>query len=125
MGEQYHEPVELIPEDDRNIIRALISVKEEIEAIFWYHQRAVASQDEALRQIMMHNRDEEIEHAVMGLEYLRRKMPAFDEEMRTYLFTNAPITQIEELAEAGEGGEQAADASKPKNQTDLGIGKMK
>lgn len=45
---------------------------------------------------MAHNRDEEIEHACMLLEWLRRNMDKWDEELRAYLFTEGPISHLEE-----------------------------
>jgi hypothetical protein len=45
---------------------------------------------------MAHNRDEEIEHACMTIEWLRRNMPVWDEELRTYLFKDGSITDLEE-----------------------------
>jgi len=92
----YHEPVEELKSQDRDFSRALNSLKEEIEAIDWYQQRVATTSDEELKKIVAHNRDEEIEHAVMMLEWLRRNMPGWDEEMRTYLFTDAPITELED-----------------------------
>lgn len=92
-------------------------MKEELEAVDWYNQRVEASSDEELKAIMAHNRDEEIEHACMTLEWLRRNMDGWDEELKTYLFTSGPITSIE-------GQEQASDA--PSNSGNgLNIGKMK
>lgn len=113
----YHEPVELLNEKTRNITRAINSLKEELEAVDWYNQRVEASSDEELKAIMAHNRDEEIEHACMTLEWLRRNMDGWDEELKTYLFTSGPITSIE-------GQEQTSDA--PSNSGNgLNIGKMK
>ena len=85
-----------LSQDAREVHRALASLIEELEAVDWYNQRADVSQDEELKAILIHNRNEEIEHASMALEWLRRKMPNFDQELRTYLFTSAPITQVEE-----------------------------
>lgn len=99
---QYHEPVELLNEKARDISRALNSLKEEIEAVDWYNQRVIASKDESLKAIMAHNRDEEIEHAVMSIEWLRRNMDKWDEELRTYLFTEGDITELEEAGNLGE-----------------------
>ncbi len=59
----------------------------------------VTASDPELKSLVAHNRDEEIEHACMAIEWLRRNMPAWDEQLRMYLFTNAPITEIEEGAE--------------------------
>lgn len=103
---QYHEPVEYLDEKAKNIVRALNSLKEEIEAVDWYNQRVMASNDEELKQIMAHNRDEEIEHACMTLEWLRRNMDGWDEQLRTYLFTEGPITEVEEKAMEGDSTER-------------------
>ena len=96
---QYHEPVEVLDEKAQDIVRALNSLKEEVEAIDWYNQRVVASNDPELKAIMAHNRDEEIEHVCMTLEWLRRNMPVWDEELRTYLFTEGPVVGLEERQE--------------------------
>lgn len=96
----YHEPVELLDEKTRNETRALNSLKEEIEAIDWYNQRVAATKDPELRQILAHNRQEEIEHAAMTIEWLRRNMEGWDEELRTYLFTDKNIAHLEEEAES-------------------------
>ncbi|NCC57690.1 MAG: ferritin [Synergistales bacterium] len=116
----YHEPVAELTPEARDIVRALNSLKEEIEAVDWYHQRLTASQDEAIKAILKHNRDEEIEHAAMVLEWLRRTMPEVDEALRTYLFTEAPITEVEEAAMAGEQEPGKADSG-----SSLGIGSLK
>ncbi len=120
MGD-YHEPAEALPPDVRDAHRALVSLKEEIEAVDWYHQRVALATDGDLRAVLAHNRDEEIEHACMTLEWLRRRMPAWDEALRTYLFTEAPITEVEHEATSGEAPAQG----KPGPQGDLGIGSLK
>ena len=91
----YHEPAELISEKDKNITRALNSLKEEIEAVNWYNQRVAATKDPELSKVMAHNRDEEIEHACMTIEWLRRNMDVWDDELSTYLFTEGDITDLE------------------------------
>ncbi|AAD35868.1 MULTISPECIES: encapsulin-associated ferritin-like protein [Thermotoga] len=101
MADQYHEPVSELTGKDRDFVRALNSLKEEIEAVAWYHQRVVTTKDETVRKILEHNRDEEMEHAAMLLEWLRRNMPGWDEALRTYLFTDKPITEIEEETSGG------------------------
>jgi uncharacterized protein len=87
----YHEPFEHLPAAARDLHRAITSLKEEIEAVDWYHQRVMLTEDKELRAVLAHNRDEEIEHAVMTLEWLRRTMPGWDEQLRKYLFTEGPI----------------------------------
>ena len=116
----FHEDWQALPEPARNIHRALRSVIEELEAVDWYHQRAVLTADASLRAVIEHNRDEEIEHACMGLEWLRRNMTVWDDRLRTFLFTTAPITEIEETQEAEAVGAQEAGASR----ADLGIGRL-
>ena len=122
MSSTYHEPYEVLSPDARDVHRALASLIEELEAVDWYHQRADVTDNADLQAIILHNRDEEIEHAAMALEWLRRRLPKFDEELRTYLFTTGPITELEEEAMSGE-----ADTAKPMTEAptgDLGIGKF-
>ncbi len=78
--------------------RAITSIQEELEAVDWYDQRVDATQDSELAGILAHNRDEEKEHAAMTLEWLRRHDPALDRHLRTYLFTEAPVLELEEEA---------------------------
>lgn len=82
--------------------QAIVSLMEELEAIDWYQQRADDCDDPALKEILLHNMREEVEHASMALEWLRRNSGEFDRNLRTYLFTEGPITEIEEEAERRE-----------------------
>jgi uncharacterized protein len=116
----YHEPTEELSPKTRDFTRALNSLKEEVEAVDWYQQRVDTSKDEKLTAILAHNRDEEIEHACMVLEWLRRNMPAWDENLRTYLFTEHDITEIEEDEMSG-----GPDDSLSEGMSDLGIRKIK
>ena len=93
MTVDYHER-DLSPEGNE-IHRALASLIEELEAIDWYTQRIDVTEDGELKSILVHNRDEEVEHAAMALEWLRRKLKPFDEELRTYLFSSGSITDAE------------------------------
>src|SRR5437667_12323396 len=100
----FHEsPQDLTPQT-RDLHRAIVSLMEELEAIDWYDQRVDATADESLRAVLAHNRDEEREHAAMTLEWLRRNDPTWDRVLRTYLFTEAPITEVEDEAEAAASG---------------------
>jgi hypothetical protein len=87
----YHEPVTELSEDTRDMHRAIVSLMEELEAADWYNQRAEACKDADLKAILVHNRDEEKEHAAMVLEWIRRKDPAFSKHLKDYLFTKKPI----------------------------------
>ncbi|MCH8025078.1 MAG: ferritin [Candidatus Marinimicrobia bacterium] len=88
----YQEPYDQLPEEVRAQHRALQSLVEEIEAIDWYNQRVATTKDEALKAILAHNRDEEMEHASMLLEWIRRNLPGWDQQLREYLFTDKSIT---------------------------------
>lgn len=90
-NEGYHEPVSELGDDTRDIHRAIVSLMEELEAVDWYNQRADACKDRKLKKILEHNRDEEIEHAAMVLEWLRRRLPKFDEQLKKFLFTKKDI----------------------------------
>lgn len=96
MAEPYHEPIDLIPEEARDHHRAIVSLIEELEAVDWYHQRASATEDDELREILAHNRDEEKEHAAMLLEWLRRRDAELSGELKEYLFTEGNLVEMEE-----------------------------
>jgi uncharacterized protein len=95
-----HEDSERLSPQTIDRHRAIVSIMEELEAVDWYDQRLEAAHDDELREILRHNRDEEKEHASMTLEWLRRHDPAFDAHLRTYLFTNKSVLEIEEEAES-------------------------
>lgn len=109
---EYHEPHEELSPQVKDLHRALVSLKEEIEAVDWYNQRHSVCTDEALAAILAHNRDEEIEHAAMTLEWLRRTVPTWDRQLRRYLFSEGPITEVE----------ARASGSSPSDAGGLGIG---
>jgi ferritin-like protein len=94
-AEGYHEPYEQLTAGTRDMHRALRSLMEELEAVDWYNQRVDVCHDEDLKAILAHNRDEEKEHASMVLEWIRRRDPIFDENLRKYLFTTTSITGSE------------------------------
>jgi uncharacterized protein len=101
----FHESEERLRPETMDYHRAIVSLMEELEAVDWYNQRIDASDDPELREILAHNRDEEKEHAVMALEWLRRRDPELDQFLREYLFTEGSITAIEGSTErAGVNG---------------------
>lgn len=120
-SEMLHEdPSKLDPEVmDRH--RAIVSLMEELEAVDWYDQRAKATANAELRTILEHNRDEEKEHAAMALEWLRRNDPKMDEHLRTFLFKEGPIKEIE--ADMKSGGADGGEANTASNGS-LGIGSL-
>ena len=121
MSDQYHEPAGELSAKTRDLTRVLVSLKEEIEAIDWYNQRIELATDEQVKKILRHNQEEEMEHASMALEYLRRNMEGWDETLRTYLFTEGDITELEEeaMGRNSGGGESGGSAG------GLGIGSLK
>jgi uncharacterized protein len=101
-SEGFHEPIEKLTPETLDRHRAIASLMEELEAVDWYDQRVDACTDRELAEILAHNRDEEKEHAAMTLEWLRRRDPELDRHLRTYLFTEGNILEIEDEAEHGD-----------------------
>ena len=98
-----------------------MSLEEELEAIDWYQQRVDATEDPELRQILEHNREEEVEHAAMVLEWIRRHDAIFAAKLETYLFTEGSIIEREVVAETAErGGGEANGSRSPR-----GIGSLR
>lgn len=91
-NEGYHEPVEKLSAETMDMHRAIVSLMEELEAVDWYNQRIDACADPGLKAILAHNRDEEKEHAAMLLEWIRRRDPVFDHELKDTLFKEGPIS---------------------------------
>jgi len=100
-SENLHESREALPEEIIERHRAITSLMEELDAVDWYDQRAAVTSDAELREILLHNRDEEMEHAAMVLEWLRRHHPVFAEHLRTYLFSGGNIVAAEQTATEG------------------------
>ncbi len=90
-NEGYHESINELSTETKDMHRAIVSLMEELEAVDWYNQRVDVCNDKELKAILEHNRDEEKEHAAMVLEWIRRKDPKFDGELKDYLFTEKPI----------------------------------
>ena len=129
-SESYHEPIELLSEGTKNMHRALVSLREELEAVDWYQQRAEACSDTDLAAVLTHNKNEEIEHAMMTLEWIRRHNPVFDTNLKTYLNTTGPITEVEKTAMAGASGASGASGGGAGGEgggvkPSLGIGSLK
>ena len=117
----FHESTDQLKPETMDRHRAIVSIMEELEAVDWYDQRVDAAGDAELRAILAHNRDEEKEHATMTLEWLRRRDPGWDEQLRKYLFTDKPIMEVEHAAEGGEANGEGAD----RGDGSLGIGSLR
>lgn len=104
--EGFHEDPNQLSDFAKDYHRIIQSTMEELEAVDWYNQRAECATDPEAKAIMEHNRDEEIEHACMGIEWLRKNSPVWDEMLREFLFKDGNIV----------GNEQAmATEEKPTN----------
>ena len=95
-----HEDERALSARTKDLHRAIVSLQEELEAIDWYQQRADATEDPELREILEHNRDEEKEHAMMLLEWIRRKDVVFWPDDEAAHRPRGPIVSEAEEAEA-------------------------
>ena len=115
-GETLHEERARLGPELLDRHRAISNLIEELEAIDWYDQRIKASDDELLKQVLTHNRNEEKEHASMLLEWLRRRDEEWSGFLKHYLFTTGPLR---------EAGPAAAATSKANGDGSLGIGSLR
>ena len=90
-SEMLHAPRERLAKQTISMHQAIVSLMEELEAIDWYQQRADDCDDPALKDILLHNMREEMEHAAMVLEWIRRNNPDFAHELKENLFTEGRI----------------------------------
>lgn len=119
-----HEAEERLRPETIDHHRALTSMMEELEAVDWYDQRVDAATDPELKEILAHNRDEEKEHFVMTLEWLRRRDAKMSQELQEKLFTTGSLVAKEVVGKEGADSSGAASgASAPDGS--LGIGSLK
>jgi len=97
-SETLHVPREKLKKHTLNLHYAITSLMEELEAVDWYRQRADDTDDADLRAVILHNAREEMEHAAMLIEWIRRNEPHFEKQLREYLFTDKPIVDVEHQA---------------------------
>jgi hypothetical protein len=81
-----YEETSKVSEKTLDIKRAIDSLREEVEAVDLYNQRADATSNEDLKKVLLHNAKEEKEHSAMLIEWLRKNDSEFEEELREYLF---------------------------------------
>lgn len=98
-SESLHAPRERLSAKTIAMHQAITSLMEELEAADWYRQRADDCDDKALKEILLHNMREEIEHASMVLEWLRRNDETFARELKTYLFSEGDLMHVEDASE--------------------------
>lgn len=92
-SEGLHAPRERLTKETLTMHHAIVSLIEELEAVDWYRQRADDCEDAELKEILLHNMREEIEHASMILEWLRRNDGDFDQQLRKFLFKEGEVTE--------------------------------
>jgi len=97
-SEVLHVPRERLSRQTLELHYAISSLIEEWEAVDWYRQRADDTEDPALKAILLHNAREELEHASMVLEWIRRNDADAGEQLKEYLFREGSITGHEEAA---------------------------
>jgi hypothetical protein len=100
-SEGLHVPREKLSKKTLNLHNAITSLIEEFEAVDWYRQRAEDTDDASLKAILLHNAREELEHAAMVLEWMRRNDAEVNEQLKEYLFTEEDILRVEHEAEHG------------------------
>jgi ferritin-like protein len=127
-SEGLHEPADELSAETVDKHRGYVSLIEELEAIDWYNQRVEAADDAELSRVLTHSRDEEKEHAMMTLEWLRRHDEQLDVQMHKYLFSNQSLPLPEGPADATASG--GADPSAPTAEQrssggTLGIGSLR
>jgi hypothetical protein len=90
-SDSLHAPRERLSKETIHLHQAIVSLMEELEAIDWYRQRADDCEDAALKEILLHNMREEMEHACMVLEWIRRNDADFAKELKDNLFSEGEI----------------------------------
>jgi hypothetical protein len=98
-AEALHAPRERLSQATLLAHHAIMSIREELEAVDWYRQRADDCDDPALKAVLLHNMREEIEHACMVVEWQRRNDTDFAKQLKTYLFSEGDILTVEKRAE--------------------------
>ena len=102
-SEVLHVPREKLRRETLNLHYAMTSLMEEFDAVDWYRQRADDCDDPSLKAILLHNAHEELEHASMILEWMRRNDGELNEQLKEYLFSEGSITGREEGASEKHG----------------------
>ncbi len=119
--EGFHEDPNNLSDFAKDYHRIIQSTMEEMEAVDWYNQRAECATDPTAKAIMEHNRDEEIEHACMGIEWLRRNSPTWDKMLREFLFKDGDILESENALH--EDSSENNNSTREKTSGTLNIGK--
>ena len=92
-----HEDRSKLSEKTLDLKRAIDSLKEELEAVDWYNQKADACDNENLKKILIHNANEEKEHVAILIKWIRQNDKNFAKEFKEYFFAETgDLTALEE-----------------------------
>src|ERR1043166_8679130 len=97
-SEVLHVPRDKLKPDTLHLHYAIVSLMEELEAVDWYRQRADDTDEAELKSVLLHTHKEELEPASRLIEWIRRRDPLFDKQLRESLFTDKPIVEVEHEA---------------------------
>jgi hypothetical protein len=84
-SEDLHAPRERLTDQTIATHQAIVSLMEELQAIDWYRQRADDCDDAQLKAVILHNMNDEMEHAAMLVEWLRRNVAEFATQLDKFL----------------------------------------
>lgn len=99
---------------------AVQSLREEVEAVTDYLQRAEVVTDLELKEILTHHAKEEMEHAAMLVEWMRRNNMDFGSEIAEYIFAKGKIVGVEAAAMGRDSQEESSGNSKEKISINIG-----
>jgi hypothetical protein len=90
-SEELHVPRDRLTASTYATHLTIVSLMEELQAVDWYGQRADDCDDAELEAVLVHNKDDEMEHAAMLIEWLRRKVPEFATQLTKFLGVDGSI----------------------------------
>ena len=90
-SEDLHAPRERLSDQTMAAHQAIVSLMEELQAIDWYRQRADDCDDVQLKEVLVHNMNDEMEHAAMLIEWLRRNVGEFAAQLDKFLGVDGSI----------------------------------
>ena len=84
-NEDLHEPRERLADETVTTHQAIVSLMEELQAIDTYRQRADDCDDAQLKGVLVRSMNDEMEHAAMLVEWLRRNIAEFATQLDKFL----------------------------------------
>jgi len=84
-NDDLHEPREFLTVETITTHQAIVSLMEELQAIDWYRQRVDNCHDAELKAVLVRSMNDEMEHAAMLVEWLRRNVAEFATQLDKFL----------------------------------------